>query len=409
MSEKISFSAKQADYWNNANARWNVKSGATRSGKTFMDYYMIPRRIRAADPTGEIVLLGHTQSTVERNVIEPMRRMWGDSLVGNISSNNTINLFGRRAYVIGADKKNQVEKIQGMGISYCYGDEVTTWSENVFTMLKSRLDKPTSLFDGTCNPDNPNHWFKEFLDSDADIFHQHYSLYDNPFLSESFIENLEREYMGTVFYDRFILGKWTRAEGAIYKVFAGQPEKYLINYEDIPELQEIIVGVDFGGNKSKHAFVATGITKGHKEVISLMSERHDAEVTPNELSDLLIRFLDRVYKKYGEVSYVYPDSAEQVLIRGIKEAMIAAGYNDVIVRNSKKSAIVDRIRLTISLISQERFFYTEDSITVKEALENAVWDEDRDDDVRLDNGTSDVDTLDAFEYTIEREARRLII
>lgn len=408
MTEKIQFSGKQKEYWNNANRRWNVKSGATRSGKTYMDYYMVPRRVRQADPTGEIVLLGHTQSTIERNVIEPMRRMWGHALVGNISSNNTINLFGRRAYVIGADKKNQVEKIQGMGISYAYGDEVTTWSENVFTMLKSRLDKPTSLFEGTCNPDNPNHWFKQFLDSNADIYHQHYSLYDNPFLADSFIENLEREYAGTVFYNRFILGEWTRAEGAIYKRFAGQPEKYFIEKENIPDLMEIIVGVDFGGNKSKHSFVATGISEGYKDVIALMSERHDTDVTPNELADLLVRFLDRVYKQFGAVSYVYPDSAEQVLIRGIKEAMLQAGYEDVIVRNSKKIQIVDRIRLVTALQSQERFWYTEDAKTVKVALEQAVWNEAKDKDERLDDGTSDIDTLDAFEYSIERDARRLI-
>ena len=74
-------------------------------------------------------------------------------------------------------------------------------------MLKSRLDKPTSIFDGTCNPDSPNHWFKKFLDSDADIFLQHYVIDDNPFNSPEFIENLKKEYRGTVYYDRFILGK----------------------------------------------------------------------------------------------------------------------------------------------------------------------------------------------------------
>ena len=35
------FTTMQQEYFRNANRRWNVKSGATRSGKTYMDYYLI--------------------------------------------------------------------------------------------------------------------------------------------------------------------------------------------------------------------------------------------------------------------------------------------------------------------------------------------------------------------------------
>ena len=167
----MKLSPKQKEFWNNCNCRWNIKTGATRSGKTYLDYYIIPKRIRACKGDGLIVLLGNTQGTIERNVLEPMRSIWG-SLVGTISSNNKAKLFGRDVYVLGADKKNQVARIQGAGIEYCYGDEITTWSQDVFQMLKSRLDKPNSCFDGTCNPDSPNHWFKEFLESKANIYHQ---------------------------------------------------------------------------------------------------------------------------------------------------------------------------------------------------------------------------------------------
>ena len=41
------FSDKQQEFFRNANHRWNIKVGATRSGKTYMDYYVIPKRIRA--------------------------------------------------------------------------------------------------------------------------------------------------------------------------------------------------------------------------------------------------------------------------------------------------------------------------------------------------------------------------
>lgn len=404
----MKLSGKQKEFWNNCNARWNIKSGATRSGKTYLDYYLIPKRIRATKGQGLIVILGNTKGTIERNLLEPMRNIYGTGLVGNVSSDNTVRLFGKKAYALGADKKNRVHVIQGSGIEYCYGDEITTWSEEVFNMLKSRLDKPNSKFDGTCNPDNPNHWFKQFLDSDADIFHQHYTIDDNPFLDPFFVEQLKKEYYGTVYYNRFILGQWTRAEGAIYRLFADNPEKYEIDNARNILFQEINVGVDFGGNKSKHTFVATGITPKYQEAIVLISEKHDADVDPEELNKLFIDFIKRVIAMYGRVDYVYPDNAEKVLIRGLRTAAKKERLK-IIIRDAKKIEIVDRIRLVSALISQGRFFYTKDAYTVRDALMEAVWDESKNETVRLDDGTSDIDTLDALEYSIERDARRFMM
>ena len=109
-------SLKQKEFWNNANSRWNIKTGATRSGKTYLDYFMIPRRIRATKGQGLIVLLGNTKGSIERNLLDPMRDIHGRGLVGQISSNNTVRLFGKKVYALGADKKNRVEVIQGAGI-----------------------------------------------------------------------------------------------------------------------------------------------------------------------------------------------------------------------------------------------------------------------------------------------------
>lgn len=217
----MAFTEKQQDFLNNANHRWNIKSGATRSGKTFLDYYIIPKRIRrVAGLNGLVVIIGNTRETIRRNVILPLQKIWGEEYVSDIrNSDNTAYMFGERVFCIGADKANQSERLRGSSIKYCYGDEVVTWSEEVFQMLKSRLDKPYSKFDGTCNPDNPKHWFKLFLDSGADVYLQEYQIYDNDFLDESVVRSLENEYRGTVFFDRYILGKWVIAEGLVYPTF----------------------------------------------------------------------------------------------------------------------------------------------------------------------------------------------
>ena len=62
------FSKKQQEFFENANHRWNIKSGATRSGKTYMDYYVIPKRIRArAGKEGLTAILGVSDREIARN------------------------------------------------------------------------------------------------------------------------------------------------------------------------------------------------------------------------------------------------------------------------------------------------------------------------------------------------------
>ena len=210
---------KQLEYLKNCNHRWNVKTGATGSGKSFLDFtVIIPQRIFAAKGEGLLVLLGNTRGTLERNILEPMRQWWSGN-VGNIRSDNTVELFGKKVYALGADNKKHVSRIQGATFEYVYGDEVTTWSEDVFQMLKSRLRCEHSHFDGTCNPDNPGHWFKKFLDSDADIYQQSYVI-DDGVLPSHVVEELKKEYAGTVYYDRYILGLWRQAEGLVYPMFS---------------------------------------------------------------------------------------------------------------------------------------------------------------------------------------------
>lgn len=232
---------KQIEFVREGHHRWNFKGGATRSGKTYLDFkWVIPTRIRErAGKDGLAVILGVTKSTIERNVLEPMRALYGDELVGAISSDNTARIFGERCYCLGAEKVSQVSKLRGSSIKYAYGDEVADWSADVFELLKSRLDKPWSCFDGTYNPQGPNHWLKAFLESGADIFSQRYTIFDNPFLPPDFVDNLCQEYAGTVYYQRYILGEWALAEGLIYPMYQdaiaeppeGEPSKYVLSID----------------------------------------------------------------------------------------------------------------------------------------------------------------------------------
>lgn len=436
----MQLSRKQNEYIVNATHRWNIKSGAVRSGKSYVDTaFVVPFRIRErARKPGLNVILGVSKESIERNVLQPMREIYTDKLIGNINNRNVARICGEDVYCLGAEKISQVAKIQGASIKYCYGDEVAKWNKEVFQMLKSRLDKPYSCFDGSCNPEHPTHWLKEFLDNDAlDIYLQRYTIFDNPFLPEEFVQQLCKEYEGTIYYDRLILGLWKRAEGAIYKRFADAPEKFrcevvdeLTTETDIKQFRKedivsIEIGLDFGGNQSGHSFVARGYTDDYREVIALKSKRimakdENEDIDSNTLDRLFCEFVQEVIDKYAviiqrgdyveycNVESVYYDNAETVLGNSIRNA-VEKKYPWVSVRKAKKKAINDRIRCTVRLMGAGRFFITDDCESLETALSDAVWNKEvKEKDERLDDGSTDIDSLDAFEYTIERDMKELI-
>ena len=403
----IALSNKQKEFIRNANQRFNIKTGATRSGKTYLDIlYTIPSRIRErTGKDGLNVILGVTNSTIERNVLQPLRELYGDKLVGTINSHNIAKLFGEDVYCLGAEKVSQVSKIRGSSIKYCYCDELAEYNQEVFELLKSRLDKEYSVLDGTLNPESPTHWLKKFLDSDADIYCQTYTIFDNPFLPKKFVENLCKEYEGTVYYNRYILGQWCNAEGLIYTRFANEPTKYIWNKKkdngeyDLPS-GITIIGIDYGGTKSGQAFVCTRISSDYKYVIVLGSEKHMGDIDPDDLENLEIEFAKKMMYKYKcDIDYMFPDNEEVVLIRGLRRRVQEMGWS-TIVRGCIKEPINDRIDCGRTMISYNILYYIEEECKMfVDALSSALWDDDAKEDTRLDDFTTDIDTIDAWEYS----------
>ena len=76
---------------------------------------------------GLTFILGNTKGTIQRNVIEPMQTIWGEDAISNIRSDNSVIIFGEKAYCIGSESKLNANRLRGSSIKYCYGDEITTW------------------------------------------------------------------------------------------------------------------------------------------------------------------------------------------------------------------------------------------------------------------------------------------
>lgn len=402
MTQTIELSTKQAEYVRNATHRWNFKIGATQCGKTHLDtLFLIPDRIieRIGKP-GLVFVVGVSKGTIQRNVIEPLQELWGD-LVSDISSDNTATMFGEKVYCIGAENIGMVRKFRGPRIKYLYIDEVVDINKEVFELLKSRLSFEYSLGEGSGNPQSRTHWFKEFLESDADIYVQKYTIFDNPFLPKKYVEDLCKEYQGTVYYNRYILGQWCNAEGLIFQQIANDYKRYIAN--EIQLNSVISIGIDWGGNKSKHSITATKISRSFNKIQCLKSDTMKATGTnTKQVFRWIINFIKEIQDKYGTVSFIFADSAEQVLNNSLEGELKSSGI-DLIVQDSLKIAIKDRIELWNRLLNLERIsFIDSQTQTIIEALQTALYDEKAKDDSWIDDGeTSDIDSLDSFNYSFE--------
>lgn len=386
------FSEKQREYFDNANKRWNFKTGATRSGKTYMDFYVIPKRIRARiGKPGLAVILGVTKSTIERNILEPMRNIWGSDLVGEINSQNKCYLFGEMVYCLGAEKVSQVSKLRGSSIKYVYGDEVADWNEEVFEMLKSRLDKPYSCFDGALNPQGPNHWLKEFLDSeDFDTYVQKYTIFDNPFLDPGFVKNLCKEYEGSVYYKRYILGEWALAEGLVYPMFNRERHVFSGEIERVRGCRYFVT-IDYG---TVNAFAINIFEFDGRKSRMIKEVHHDGRKNGRLDNEAYYKLMDKAIGDLPVEKIVVDPSAAGFIQTIIKygKYIVEGANNDVLNGIQEVTKYLNYGLLTIHESCVE---------TIKE-FQQYSWDDKTNDDVVIKENDHHLDALRYYIYGVAR-------
>ncbi len=380
----------QREYLLGCNHRWNVKTGATGSGKSFVDYAaVIPKRILAARGEGLLVLLGNTRGTLERNILEPMREIWSHSLVGQITSNNTVNLFGKRCYALGADNRKHVDRLRGATIEYVYGDEVTTWSEEVFEMLKSRLRCEHSRFDGTCNPDSPHHWFKRFLDSDADIFQQSYTI-DDGCLPAKIVSELKKEYAGTVYYDRYIRGLWTVAEGLVYQMVADNPERFTLKGPTQGMDGRFFVSIDYG--TINPCSMGLWCVQGRRAIRVKESYYDSRKANRQRTDEEHYAALEELTKGYY-IRYVVVDPSAASFIECIRR------HGKYQVRHAENE-VINGIRVTADLLNSGRVMIHESCKDSMMEFRTYRWDEKASEDKPIKDNDHAMDDIRYFCSTV---------
>lgn len=392
-----------------------ICDGAVRSGKTSMMMVAFIEWAMNSFEGMNFGVCGKTVRSAERNIIMPllqtssMRKKYSIVYTRSVSL-MTVARGGKtnHFYIFGGKDESSYMLIQGITLAGVLFDEVALMPQS---FVEQAITRTLSIEDAklwfNCNPESPRHWFyQEWIlkASEHNAKHLHFLMDDNPGLSPKALERAKASFSG-VFYDRYILGKWVVAEGAIYRIFADKPEAFLIDTS--PEIAFSTIGVDFGGNQSGHAFQCTGFQPNLRGIVTLDEYYTKDEIAPDELERRFVAFVKRQISAGHNVTEIYADSAEQVLIRGLRNALMAAGIG-IPIRNAIKGPIVDRIRLYTMLMGAGRYKVIRQCTHTTEAFATALWDPKEQDDTRLDDGSTNIDTLDAAEYSVEKYQKQLI-
>ena len=391
-----------------------IADGSIRSGKTvamicgFLIWSMQTFK-------GEtFILAGKTIGALKRNVIAPLRQIlaaW--SLPYHYVSSGDearIEVGGNTYYLYDAHNERSQDRLQGLTAAGALADEVALFPRNFVEQMIGRCSVAGARIWLNCNPENPAHFVKaELIDKaeEKNIYHLHFTMQDNLSLSRRTKEMFSRMYTG-VFYRRFILGEWALTEGLVYQLFADDPGQFTV--QELPQIRQAYIGVDFGGTGSAHSFTLTGVTPTH-ELIVLDEYYHDNQkggvLSPAQVEAAFVDFCRRAKERF-RVYEAYCDSAEQTMIQGLRIAIMKA-HLPIEVKNAAKGPINDRIAFFNSMMAQGRFRIFAGCQATARALREAVYDPKKPtEDIRLDNGTTNIDSLDSMEYSIEARMNDLL-
>lgn len=391
-----------------------ICDGAVRSGKTSIMTWAFVRWAMESFDGQRFGICGKTVDSATKNIVMPFLSLnlareryqlhfrRADKVL-EVRKGNKVNYFE----IFGGKDESSYALIQGRTLAGVLLDEVVLMPRSFVEQALTRCSADGAKLWFSCNPGSPHHWFyQEWIKraGERNALYLHFEMTDNPSLSQKTLERYENMFAG-IFYDRYVKGLWVAAEGVVYKDFANNTEKYLIDdplrwcEENGTRLARVMIGVDFGGTKSATKFQATGITTDYKVIALDEVYILGDELDPDALNKRFAAFAKDITARYGE-SQTRADSAESVLIRGLAHTA-ATQHCGTLVKNALKMPINDRIRLVVLLMKQGRFKVSRSCPHLIDALQTAIYNPDKLEDERLDNGTSDIDSLDALEYSLE--------
>ena len=351
-----------------------ICDGAVRAGKTSIMALSFILWAMGNFSNRQFAICGKSVGAVTRNILVPLQniRYLQDQFdmrynrtdhVLTISRGNKQNSF----YLFGGKDESSYTLIQGMTLAGVLLDEVALMPKSFVEQALARCSVDGSKFWFNCNPENPRHWFRMewLLQLDKhNAMHLHFTMDDNPSLSEKIRERYRTMYTG-VFYQRYILGLWVMAEGIIYDMF--DPNENVYRPADRPVdlvwTSERIITCDYG-TTNPCVFLDTYDYKGVLHVdreYYYDSRKEGVQKTDSQYADDFMEFMG---KEYCAV-IVDPSAASFIAELRSRGVYVIEADNEV----------NDGIRKTASLIAKREIVFSSECVNTLDELGIYSWDE----------------------------------
>ena len=265
------FSPKQRrvlGWWNSSTDKKYdavICDGAVRSGKTTALALGFILWASVCFHQADFALCGKTKSALRRNLLDPLLALLRDIgfSISDKPSKGYVEIgYGghcNRFYCFGGKDESAAALIQGMTLAGVLLDEVALMPRSFVEQAVARCSLPGSRLWFACNPDQPSHWFyRDWIccAQEKNVLYLHFTMRDNPALTPAVRRRYERLYAGT-FYDRFVKGIWTAAQGLVYPMF--QPKLHIAAPDGMPE--RYVISCDYG-TMNPASFGLWGLCRG---------------------------------------------------------------------------------------------------------------------------------------------------
>lgn len=353
-------SPKQNKSFAEATHRFNIWVGAVRSGKTFASLERFIYDLKHG-PKGDAMIIGVNRQSIQRNILVHLFSQLGFPCPTGKAEKAM--LYGRNVWFVGAPDVSAVSTIQGSTLALAYVDEATNLPEPFWRMLESRLSIPGAKLLATTNPEGPAHWLKkDFLDNkDLDLAFWNFNLDDNPSLDETFKKQLKASYTG-MWYNRYILGEWALAHGAIFDCYDKNNE-----YQNsFPAPNYYVVGVDYGTTNATAAVLCAISPKKWPQIRVEEEYYYDSAKKGRSKTDQeLVRDI-KDFIGYRNVSAIYVDPAAASFKIALRQANLPVldANNDVLLG----------IKICSKFIGGKNVLIHKSCTNLREQIQSYAWD-----------------------------------
>lgn len=362
-----------------------INHGAVRAGKTKLDNDLFLMELKRVKKNAESVgvknpmyILGAVSSgTLQTNILREISDAYNHDF--RFDRHGNFSLFGVYVVTTFTGSIAGLKAIRGMTSFGAYINEATLANKEVFDEILKRCSGFGARIICDTNPDHPKHWLKVNYIDKADgskIISNHFTIFDNTFLNQRYINNLIATTPSGMFTERGIYGRWVIGEGAVYRDF--EESMYV---EELPDdITEVYAGVDWGYEHFGSIVVIGETPDG--SVYMLEEHAHQYREI-----DFWVDVANDIKKRYGDITFWADSARPEHVARFQREQLRTFNAN---------KAVLSGIEEIAKLMKTGRFFVISDKVSkFKDEVYQYIWNERTGEPVKEND-----DVLDAVRYAI---------